>query len=301
MSRFDTLEDALEAFVAGSFRASPACRLEVGHDDDFFLRKRRDLEDAVDRAEARGEVGAAVRHDDFLELLEHFIVVRGRVPDNDPGRITHDDQTDRVAASGVAHELRGEFLGAVEAGRSAVGVPHAEGAVEHEHSVGASPRERGHCPEAFEERFGHRADDEHDDHRPHREQEPLLDPDPLRVLPHGGDQEPHRGPRLFAEPAAVEQVDDQRQRRRGEAVDEGGVRQPDGQNDRRLQRRLLSSALVLTPGPASGPVLRSPSGRRPDDKGAAGAGRFRPLCFGQRRRPRLARAARYDDRAPSSG
>ena len=48
--------------------------------------------------------------------------------------------------------------------------------------------------EALEERLGHRQHDQEDHERPDRQQEPLLDPDPPRVLADRRQQEPHRRP-----------------------------------------------------------------------------------------------------------
>ena len=64
----------------------------------------------------------------------------------------------------------------------------------------------------------------------------------LRVLPHGGHQEPHRRPGNLAEFATVQQVNDDRHRRRGHAPQQQGVGEAQGQYDRRGQACLLSSA-----------------------------------------------------------
>ena len=56
-------------------------------------------------------------------------------PIDDPGRVGHQDDADRVAPARVLDELRGERLGLLEPGHVGRRVGHAQRAVEHEHPV----------------------------------------------------------------------------------------------------------------------------------------------------------------------
>ena len=238
LAAFEPGDRPLEAVVAARAGLAPAGRLEVGQEDDLFLGDRRDGEHAVDRAEAGRQVGPAVRQGDLLDLLEHLGVVGRGVADDDARRVAHHDDADGVAAAGVAHELRGQRLGLLEAGGARRRVGHAQRPVEHQHAMRALARHDRQRPQALQEGLGHRGDDQDDDQGPHGQEEPLLDPDPPRVLADRGQQEPHRGPGHLAVLAPVEQVDDDRHRRRAEPVDQRVVGQPQGEHDRHWQRRL---------------------------------------------------------------
>ena len=105
------------------------------------------------------------------------------------------------------------FRGLIEPGLIPRHERHAHRPVEDDHPVRPLPRQ-DHRPQAFQERLGHRSDDQQNHQRPDRQQQPLLDPDPALVLLERRDQEAHRRPAHLAVLPPVEQVDQDRQARR---------------------------------------------------------------------------------------
>ena len=162
------------------------------------------------------------------------------IADHDPRRLAHQDHADRVAPSRFLDQLGRHGLGLVEPARPAGGVTHAQRGVHDQDPMDATPGD--HHAERLEERLGHRRDDQQDDQRPDRQQEPLLDPDPPLILPDRRQQEPHGRPRHLAELAPVQQVDDDRHRRRRQPVEQGGIGESQGPEQREGHSQLQLGA-----------------------------------------------------------
>ena len=95
---FQPGEDPLQALVVRAVGLAPACGLQVGEEDDLFLRESSDASSTRSIAlKLAVEVGAAVRQGDLLDLLDDLGMVGRRVADHDPGRVGHQHDADRVA------------------------------------------------------------------------------------------------------------------------------------------------------------------------------------------------------------
>jgi hypothetical protein len=142
-------------------------------------------------------------------LLNLDQVVR-RVADDDARRFAHENHADGIALPRILDQSGSHGLGLIEAAGSRRGVAHGERGVEHKHAVRALTGDD--VAERLEEGLGHGAYDEQDQERADGQEQPLLDPHPALVLADGRQQELHGRPGHLPEPAAVEQVDDDRDR-----------------------------------------------------------------------------------------
>ncbi len=142
------------------------------------------------------------------------------------GGPAHEDHADLVATPRPFHQLAGQRLGPVEPAGPGGRVSHAQRRVQDENPMDPAPDD--HDAHRLEERLGHRRDHQQDDQRPHRQQQPLLDPDPAAVLADRREQEAHRRPGHLAVLAPVQEVDQDRDRRRRQPIQERGVRESQG-------------------------------------------------------------------------
>jgi hypothetical protein len=198
------------------------------------------LEDRFDRA---GEVEAAVRGPQRVEPLGHARVVRAGHRDAGEAvvpaaRLGAEHDRDAVPAP-LLVEPRRHRLHHVAAGVEGRSVADARAhgvrvVEEHDAFGGALARERREEPFALGE--GPRDGEHEERHDPDAEeqQEEVLEPDAAAV-PHGRlQQELHRRPLQGAETAAVENVDDDGQRRQREPAQQRGVDDGDREERHRL-------------------------------------------------------------------
>ena len=209
-------------------RRTPARGLEIGEEHDLLLGDRGRIQDAIDGFEGRRQVGALVGDRQVGDLLLDFLQIVGRRPDDDPRRPAHQDDAHGVALARGLDQLGGQRLGLVEPARPARGVAHAQRGVQDEQAVDAAAHDDR--PQRLEIRLGHRGDDQQDDQRPHRQEQPLLDADPPLVLLDRRQEEPHRRPRDLAELAPIQQVEQDRDRRRRQPVEQRQVGESQGED-----------------------------------------------------------------------
>ena len=195
--------------------------LKIAEDDEFLQPVLHLRGDVGGEFEGLGEVRRAEVGFELSERLRDTNGVERRRFEQLARRAAHEDDGDIGAGAGLLDELRSGFLGLREVrGRARAG-GHRVGVVEQDDERGLRAAEQRAHPGENGPRHAER--EQHGDEAAHEEQEELLELEPPRVRLKRGVEQVHRAPLHDAWARAVEEVQQDRNRRRRHAAEEEEV------------------------------------------------------------------------------
>ena len=210
----------------GARRVRKRGRLEVAYDDDLASRVDRAVEQAPGPRDGRRERLGAGERGRRGERVEDW-AGRGVRDRAELGRPRDGQERPLVAAPGRLHDRRAEPAGLVEERALGVAERHRPAVVEDEDEApGRALFEDARVGRPRRAREGEH--EEQDGERAERQQEPLADADAAHGRGLDLADEPERREVDALRPAEVEQVDDDRDRRRREADQEERIQKAHG-------------------------------------------------------------------------